>query len=160
MLDKFSFSGQTFDDIIHVGGEQMMKNAATFLVIVMGVGLLGCEREMPEEPGAYDPQTEAPPSALVVRTDPRVAEDQEVISDEAKKRAAGAAEEPAGPEPADEGEAATQPAATTRAATEPAGEGETATQPAGGGEAATKPAGEADTKPAPKAGAGTPVADW
>ncbi len=138
-----------------------MKNAATFLVIVMGVGLLGCEREMREEPGAYDPETEAPPSALVARTDPRVAEDQKVVSDEAKKRAARpAVDEAPGTEPGDEGEAATQPAAATQAATEPAGEGETATKPAGGGEAATKPAGEAGTKPAPKAGTGTPVADW
>ena len=133
-----------------------MKNQMILFAIVMGVGCVGCERTLPEEPGAYDPETEAPPSALVVRTDPRVAEDQKVISDEAKKRAADAAKEEAGPEPADEDEAATKPAAATEPATEPAGEGEAATKPAGEGEAATRPA----TGPATKPATSKPASDW
>ncbi len=142
-----------------------MKNQMILFAIVMGVGCVGCERTLPEEPGAYDPETEAPPSALIVRADPGVAEDQKVISDEVKKRLADAAKEEAGPEPADEDEAATQPAGEGEAATKPAGEGEAATKPAGEGEAATKPAGEGEattrpaTGPATK-GATSKPADW
>ena len=129
-----------------------MKNQVILFAIVMGAVCVGCERSLPEEPGAYDSETEAPPSALVVPTVPGVAEDQEAISDEVvNKRAASEAEAEVGSEPAGEGEAATKPGATTEPATKPAGEGEATTKPAGEGEATTKPAGEgeATTKPAP-----------
>ncbi len=125
-----------------------MKNLVILLAIVMVAGFVGCERKIPEEPRTYDSETEPPPSALIVRNDPRVAEDQKLVSDEVKNAARPAAVEEPGTEPGDETEPATQPGAETEPATQPGDETEPATQPAGGGEAATKPADDASGEPA------------
>ena len=127
-----------------------MKNLVILLAIVMAAGSVGCERKIPEEPRTYDSETEPPPSALIVRNDPRVAEDQTVVSDEAKERPARpAADEEPGTEGGDEGEPATQPGDETEPATQPGDETEPATQPAGGGEPATQPDDDGGDEPAP-----------